>query len=594
MLQPSNRLTLLDAMRPPSGHTLDAAMAVTFTLDLRALLAAPAAFVLRAAEGLTDDGSKQEPIELLHAVRNHAAKFTVLSQVGEIALPPSRRVFAFLERSVVPVRAPLGGVVHPKVWVLRYRSGDDVEERRLRVLVASRNLTFDASWDTVVRLDEADHAGADLANIGAMFEGLIDRAPFPVAAEHATRVASLATDLRAAAFALPPAVDELRVEVLGLRRRPSPLPADVDRSLVISPFVGDDFFTEGRSARLDELVSRPEQLECLASQSLAHVGTTWGFDDGSAVEPAPDEAGRSPHDPGRPLIGLHAKLFAFEQGSRARLFIGSANATGAAFTRNVEVLLELRGSVAKLGIDRLCAGSDDEAGLCALFVPYKPTGAGALVDEETIGLDNARRTIAALEVTGVVEPDGDGWSVTYSSTQELPEVAGASIEVWPLAAPGHRRAVAAGRPLDERFPASLETISGFLAVVVTHDSGIATEFVVPVPLEGVPEARDRGLLRTLIGNAERFLRYLLALLDDDGVRVELLDAVEAPVGDGADGPGSSLPVLEKLLRSMRREPAKLMALHPLVTDLAADDALPDGFAELWASVQAIAVREETS
>ena len=44
----------------------------------------------------------------------------------------------------------------------------------------------------------------------------------------------------------------------------------------------------------------------------------------------------------------------------------------------------------------------------------------------------------------------------------------------------------------------------------------------------------------------------------------------------------NLPVLEKLLRTMRRDPAKLAGLHPLVSDLAADDALPPGFAELWA------------
>ena len=52
MLQPTNRLTLIDAMRPPAGFGLESAMAVTFTLDLRALLAAPAAFALTGADGV--------------------------------------------------------------------------------------------------------------------------------------------------------------------------------------------------------------------------------------------------------------------------------------------------------------------------------------------------------------------------------------------------------------------------------------------------------------------------------------------------------------------------------------------------------------
>ena len=58
MLQPTNRLTLIDAMRPPADFRLESAMAVTFTLDLRALLAAPAAMALTESAGTVSDGSQ--------------------------------------------------------------------------------------------------------------------------------------------------------------------------------------------------------------------------------------------------------------------------------------------------------------------------------------------------------------------------------------------------------------------------------------------------------------------------------------------------------------------------------------------------------
>ena len=106
MLQPTNRLTLIDAMRPPIGFRIESGMAVTFTLDLRALLAAPAALALTGPVGVASDDGRHEPIELLHALRYHANKLTVFSQVGEIALPSSRRarrVFAFLERRLFPL-----------------------------------------------------------------------------------------------------------------------------------------------------------------------------------------------------------------------------------------------------------------------------------------------------------------------------------------------------------------------------------------------------------------------------------------------------------------------------------------------------------
>ena len=594
MLQPTNRLTLIDATRPPAGFRFESAMAVTFTLNLRALLAAPAALAIEATTAHASDDGAHEPIELLHALRSHANKLTVFTQAGEIALPPPGRVFAFLERAVVPVTAPRGGIVHPKVWVLRYEvvgapPDSQSSERRLRVLIASRNLTFDASWDTVVRLDEASEAsGASLAPIGDMFEGLRASSVGMISTDHTDRVRSLSAALQTARFKLPGGVDDLHIHILGLNDTPSPLPTATQRSMIISPFVSDNFFTSVHPARVDELVSRPESLDRLRPDVLDQVDTLYAFDDGSVPDLMADEDRLSPHDPGRPLVGLHAKVFAYESEGRARLFLGSANATGAAFHNNVEILVELAGSTAVLGIDRLCDGTDDEPGLRILFNDYKASPNGG--SDGASPLDHARHTIAKLPFTGIVEESGSGWAVTYRSREPMPVVDGTEIHCWPLASAGNRRRVAMGDPLEVRFETSLEAISGFLAFELAHEEGALTGFVVPVALVGVPEHRERALLRALVGNAERFLRYLLALLDEESGQTDLLDAVERVSRDAAsDGHGAaSLPVLEKLLRTMRRDPAKLAGLHPLVSDLAADGALPEGFAELWAMIYDVA------
>lgn len=591
MLEPANRLTLIDAMRPPVDFRLESAMAVTFTLDLRALLAAPAAMALTESAGAAMDGG--EPIELLHALRSHADKLTVFSQAGEIALPPSRRVFAFLERTVVPVYAPRGGVVHPKVWVLRYEAVADPADdrppaRRLRVLVGSRNLTFDASWDTVVRLDETpDASGALLGPVGELFEGLLGVAVGTVTTQHRDRTLSLAGALETTRFALPPGVDGLWAHTLGLGSTPSPLPGEAERSLIISPFVSGEFFSTVRPAPVDELVSRPESLDLLTAGTLEEVAKAYAFDDGSAPDVVAQQEGSSRDDPGRPLVGLHAKIFAFESGGRARVFLGSANATGAAFDSNVEILVELAGPAAILGIDRLCGGSVDEPGLRDLFHRYEGPGTGADGEEDSL-LDGTRRAIARMPFEGLVEESGSGWAVTYRSRQPLPDVEGREIHCWPLALSGNRKRVVGGEPLRARFETTLETISGFLAFEIADGEGTSTRFVVPVALVGVPAHRERQLMRALVGNAERFMRYLLALLEEDADPADLRDAVDRLTADGAaDGGPASLPVLEKLLRTMRRDPGKLAGLHPLVTDLAADDALPAGFAELWTMIHAV-------
>ena len=328
---------------------------------------------------------------------------------------------------------------------------------------------------------------------------------------------------------------------LGLSRKPSPLPGAVERSLIISPFVSDDFFTRVRPAPVGELVSRPEALDLLRSGTLDKVASVYAFDDGSTPDVDVEQESSSTEDPGRPLVGLHAKVFAFEEGERARLFLGSANATDAAFSSNVEILVELAGPASVLGIDRLCDGTEDEPGLRVLFNPYYGPDPGGDKDGDR-SLDRARRAIARLPFEGLVEESGSEWAVTYRSRQPMPNLDRTEIHCWPLAVAGHRKRVAAGEPFQARFETSLETISGFLAFELADEEGTQTHFVVPVPLVGVPDHRERFLLRALVGNAERFLRYLLALLEEDWDRTDLRDSVERVSDDGAaEGGGSHEP-----------------------------------------------------
>ena len=580
-------------------------MAVTYTLNLSALLAAPAAFAIAGSGNTTTDADVQTPVELVHALRTNAHKLTVFSEAGEISLPPASRAFAFLERAVVPVRAPRGGIVHPKVWVLRYEASADLEEvskgdHRLRVIITSRNLTFDPSWDTVLRLDEsADSHGAQLGAVGELFEGLLGAAVGGIPSDHSDRVRSLAEALRTARFALPAGVDDLRIHVFGLTAQHSPLPTEVDRSLIISPFVTDGFFSRLGPRPLDELVSRQGELDKLAKSTFEYVNKVWvldsTLDDLSASDSgdAPDDQARpqySPSDPGRPLVGLHAKVFAFEHDGRARLFVGSANATGPAFrSGSIEILAELRGPLTELGIDRLTEGNGDEPGLRELFDCYRRNCPVPPNDDGCTKLDPARRAIARLLFKGSAEKSGEDWAVTYYSSEPFPLIKEVEIHCRPLTKAGDRRRIAPEEPLEERFETSLERMSGFLAFELSHHCGEQTGFVVPVPLEGVPEHRDQHLLKLLIGNAERFLRYLLALLYEDSPQLDIVTVMRAIDTERSAGASAfSLAVLERLLRTMRRDPSRLLGLHPLVADLKADNALPEGFAELWDAIHEVA------
>ena len=72
------------------------------------------------------------------------------------------------------------------------------------------------------------------------------------------------------------------------------------------------------------------------------------------------------------LQQLHAKLFIGEHRHRYFWFLGSANCTDPAFTRNTEFMVELEGENDRAGPDHIqnvLINSDDDT---AIFEPYEP------------------------------------------------------------------------------------------------------------------------------------------------------------------------------------------------------------------------------
>ena len=155
MLAPGDRRLFLDALRPPEGYSFDLAVGTTYTLDLLALLAVPLAFTFRDAQ----DGDGQlaaDPLALLESARRHTGRIVLFCHGGQTSVPRSRQpALAFLEQSVVTALPPrvdeTQAVFHPKAWALRYAAPD--KPARYRLVCQSRNLTFDASWDTSLVLE---------------------------------------------------------------------------------------------------------------------------------------------------------------------------------------------------------------------------------------------------------------------------------------------------------------------------------------------------------------------------------------------------------------------------------------------------------
>jgi hypothetical protein len=622
MLEPHSRRLLLDSLRPPEGHRLDFAVGTTYTLDLVALLAAPVAFAFSDWQD-RDGRPTLEPLALLKAVRQYADRVCLFCQAGKISVPRAYQpLLASLEGSVVEAFAPQGGSFHPKLWFLRYAADDG--SVTYRFLCLSRNMTFDRSWDTMLCLEGPlrDRVNAFGQNhpLGDFVAGLPGLArPRGLAPLWEQRVGQLAYELRWVEFEAPAPFPDYAFWPLGVSERAAwPFPDRLDRVLVISPFVDDGCIGDlaWHEAPLS-VVSRPESLSRLSPESVRRFDNVWALDDTAEPEAGDLEEsaagqGSPPGPPGAddpvtadeiPLVGLHAKLYVADVGWSAHVWTGSANATRAAFQRNVEFLVELRGRRKDCGVEATLGRPEGGGGnrvrcLADLLRAYEhgPSGVGPEEEDEALqrAADRLAKGMAAAAPVARCEPvpERDTFAVSLTATGESPPgpPTGARLRAWPVSL-----SEGAARPVDlTRSPwvtfasVSVEGLTSFFAFeLASEDERFRQRFVLNVPLEGAPEDRRERLLRLLLSDPGRVLRFLLLLLTDSGAE-DFNRWFGAPAAtNGKGGAFHSLfesTLFESLLRALDRDPERVDQVAQLVQDLRQTpegrQLLPPGVEEL--------------
>ncbi|SBT52818.1 phospholipase D family protein [Micromonospora auratinigra] len=578
MLAPDSRALLLEALRPPAGAQLSRAVALTFTLDLESLLIAPLAF---AAHGMRES---TDPITVMEGVRRCADRIDVFCQAGQITVPPTRSaLLAFVEPMVHQVRRPKPGhLFHPKVWALRFRD-ETTGETSLRLLVLSRNLTKDRSWDVCLRLDGAIGARprADNRPLFDLVRHAVRLAVAPLPPGRQGAVEALAEDLRRAEWELPDGAREMIFHALGV---PGARPPRFEgtRHLVISPFCtpgGLDRYAPGGQLAL---VSRQETLDCLPEEMVAGVEAFVV----NALAGLPAEGAPSGQEV---LHGLHAKVYVVEKGHQARVLLGSANATDAAFGGNVELLVELVGSRAQWGINTVLG---PEAGLRGILEPYDRHDATESEPEPTALLDLIR-DIAAIPLSGTVIPDADSYSIRLTSQEDLPNLPGVRITAQMHARRGEAVPLVAGQRAAAVFTGlALADITPFI-VITAEDATGREQTVVLATLIGDPAHRLDHVLAQQIDTPEKFLRFLLLIL---GLGSDAAAAGNGEVGGSGAWRAGGTGILELLLNALVDRPDQLDDLARLVTRIDANRdshrLLPAGFPELWRVITA--ARETTT
>lgn len=600
MLDPGDRHLLTDALRPPTGFSVDAALATTYTLDLNSVLLAPLA--MAAYDHTTASIDAATPVALLESIRRHAEHTTVLCQAGGVHVPAAYpRLAAFAEGMVAEVVPPPGRTFHPKVWLLRFVSPDG--ERRHRFVCLSRNLTGDRSWDTVLVSDEDPDVENrfDPSPMVDWTTALLGSLVRPLPTPRLDSVRDLVAGFARVRLAVPDPFTSARLVPLGTPGSTGwPLPAHADAWAVVSPFL--DVSALARLPKATDrrvLVSRPEALDRVGKLACGDAETL-------VLQPmtdlvSPDEETEDVADAataeGRGSVprGLHAKVFVWDAGETSHVLTGSANCTGAAFGGNIEMSVLLTGPKERCGVGVLLG--DEKSGLLRITQPHdiaedEPTPDPTYdlerrIEEWQVALSTRRPVLRAsargeeydlaLEVD--LPPDPHGLAertavkpigLTHAPTFPITEVA-----IWEQV--------------------GLLALSPYLVVTTAAElDGVEVEraCVILCDVLGAPEDRQRRLLRDLLATQKDVLRYLMLLLGD--IRADqLLDLLSTHQGDadhepddGVFGQGfDDLILLEPLVRAAARGDDSLARAQRLLDDLRDEKGdlpqLDEQFQQIW-------------
>jgi hypothetical protein len=181
-----------------------------------------------------------------------------------------------------------------------------------------------------------------------------------------------------------------------------------------------------------------------------------------------------------------------------------------------------------------------------------------------------------------------------TSVDPMPPPDGVTILAWPVLV-GEARAqrITTQRPLAIFQDVSLEGLSAFIAFKATaRDAGETCEarFLLNIPLAGVPSDREEKLLRSLIKDRGRLIRFLTLLLADDGAVPEglfgpLPTPTPAPGTDLSEAVPDSAGLFELLVRALDRCPERLDDVEALVREFGSDTEgqkiLPEHFEAIW-------------
>ena len=597
MLNPSNdRLDYGQILAPPPGYELDFAVGTTYSLDLDALVGASLAMGLSEE---TDSVLIDNPVCLLEALRSVGDKVALFCEGGQIHMPGKvTPLYILLEKMVFSVqtkkkkRMAAYPSFHPKFWLLRFANTDG--EIVYRIIILSRNLTFDRSWDVTYYMDGYENEDDSDKNepVCDFLRFLLKQLPTDInGKQKAKAIRAMIRELPFIEFEPPEkAFSDYEFIPNGIKRAEggyycfdeTRLFTDTFHEIaIVSPFISSDIirdFNERNEYSSIQntkymLITREASLGKLQPEDVSNFSIYTMRD--SVID---GESAISEEQTDVQKQDIHAKMFMFLKYSTADLYLGSLNASHNAVYGNVEFMIRLNSKRRYLNMDSLqksLFGKDPDG----TDNPFQEvTLQTAIIDEDNDKQNDLNAVIKQINrsnPTAVVVEAGDAYNIKVMF--EDCDTKGYQVTLKPLLS--NKTEPFKHNVLFQAL--DIMQLSDFYVITVS-DGESTVERVLIIPTEGLPDGREKAVVTSVINNEDCFYRYIAFLLGDSTIMTALEEGDVMGNSQAAfKQPHRISALYEKMLITAAENPEKFKGVDYLLKTISDEDIIPEEFEALY-------------
>ncbi len=599
MLNPNeNRLDYGQVLAAPEGYTLDFAVGTTYSLDLDALIGACIALGLSEE---TDSDMMKNPICLLEALRSTGDKVALFCEGGQIHLPNNvTPLYILLEKMVFQVNtSKIKGIAkypsfHPKFWLLRYIN--EHKTALYRLVVLSRNLTFDRSWDVTFCIEgkvtdaETDKTAPVADFLSYLLENMANDENSKIKSRQIKRIQK---ELSHVHFQLDSReFEDFEFLPVGIKSSNGGFHTTKDKGynqlfvesnhevFIMSPFLTNSvikgfvernrYLSHPRYCLITRAMSLPKLNKEDCSDFKIYTIKDVIVDGETAISEDSEHAQKQ---------DIHAKIYMVRKYSDSYLYLGSLNASHNAISGNVEFMVKLKSKSKHLDLDKLTSalfcGDADSPTNPFQEVSLEKTQLLDQEDELVNALDSYVKEVNRMKGSAIVMPNEEHYdlSVNFAKYKESEY----TVAVSPLLSKKsqHLAEIVFFNDL------SITQLSEFYKISVSDGTRTVSR-VIKIPTKNLPEDREKAVVSGIVDNKECFYRYIAFLLGDNFVMSAMEYSVEETSGEGNSRRIIQLPALyEKMLLTASTAPERFKEIDYLVKAISADGVIPEGFEELY-------------